>query len=109
MPCREEHQYLQKLYETLKDRPDIQVLTFNIDAEIGAVAPYMKETGYTFPVLLAKDYVENLLPDTSIPRNWIVDTSGKWLWEETDFDAQEWPDRVLNKIEASRTGPCPSR
>ena len=109
MPCREEHQYLQKLYETLKDRPDIQVLTFNIDGEIGAVAPYMKETGYTFPVLLAKDYVENLLPGTSIPRNWIVDASGKWLWEEADFDAQEWPDRVLHKIEASRTGPCPSR
>ena len=109
LPCREEHVYLQRLYEKVKDRPDIQILTFNIDPEVGAVAPYMKKAGYTFPVLLAKDYVEEVVPEVSIPRNWIVNSEGKWLLEEADFNAGEWPDRVLQKVEAAKTGECPTQ
>ncbi|MGA8072631.1 MAG: TlpA disulfide reductase family protein [Candidatus Acidiferrales bacterium] len=40
-PCREEHSSLQALYEKIKDRSDVQVVTFNIDDEVGDVAPYM--------------------------------------------------------------------
>ena len=36
----------------------VQVLSFNIDEDVSVIAPYMKEAGYTFPVLLARDYVE---------------------------------------------------
>jgi cytochrome c-type biogenesis protein len=30
-PCNAELPHLQKLYEALKDRPDLQILTFNVD------------------------------------------------------------------------------
>jgi thiol-disulfide isomerase/thioredoxin len=46
--CREEQPYLQKLYDKLKDRPDIQILSFDTDEEIGGVAPYLKQNGYSF-------------------------------------------------------------
>src|SRR4029077_13962138 len=78
-PCRAEHPYLQKLYEKEKDRTDVQILTFTIDDEIGAVEPYIKDNKYTFPVLFARDLVKDLVPGVGIPQNWIVDANGKWL------------------------------
>jgi thiol-disulfide isomerase/thioredoxin len=103
-PCRMEHPYLEKLYETSKGNPDLQILTFNIDDEIGAVAPYMKENKYSFPVLLAKDYVNDLLPLVSIPRNWIVDPAGKWQWEQVGFGNDEkWEATVLDKLNKGKS------
>jgi hypothetical protein len=88
----------------MKDRPDFQVLSFNIDSEIGKVEPYIREQGYTFPVLLAHSYVKDLLGDVGIPQVWIVDARGKWLWEQLGFglDRGNWYESVLEKIEAAR-------
>jgi thiol-disulfide isomerase/thioredoxin len=96
--CRLEHPYLEKLYAKLRARNDVQVLTFNIDEEIGLVEPYMKENKYTFPVLLAKDYVNDLLPAVSIPRNWIVDGNGKWEWENVGFSPSNWDEDILQRL-----------
>ncbi len=102
-PCRAEHPYLEKLFQKVKGRTDIQILSFNIDDEIGAVAPYMKENGYTFPALLAQDYVNDLLPSISIPRNWIVDAAGKWRFEQIGFGSKEdWEQDILDKLEHTR-------
>jgi cytochrome c biogenesis protein CcmG/thiol:disulfide interchange protein DsbE len=102
-PCRAEHPYLQKLYEKTRGRSDIQIVTFDVDDELGGVAPYMKENKYTFPVLLAKDYVNDLLPLISIPRNWVIDATGKWQWEQIGFGSPEsWEDAVLEKLGKAR-------
>src|SRR5208283_217665 len=52
-PCNAELPRLQNFYEKVKGRSDVQVLTFNIDEDLGLVAPYLKDKGYTFPVLPA--------------------------------------------------------
>ncbi len=98
-PCKAELPQVQKLYDLMKDRPDVQVLSFNVDDEVGKVEPFIRKQGYTFPVLLAKDYVGDLLPDVGIPRIWIVDASGKWRWEQVGFDWEKghWLDSVLEK------------
>jgi thiol-disulfide isomerase/thioredoxin len=103
-PCRRELPEFQKIYDRVKDRPDFQVLSFNIDTEIGKVEPYIREQGYTFPVLLAHSYVDDLLGDVAIPQVWIVDARGKWLWEQLGFgpDRGNWYESVLEKIEAAR-------
>lgn len=102
-PCRVEHPQFQKLYENLKGRADIEVVTFNVDDEIGKVALYMKENHYTFPVLLAKNYVDDLIPMLSIPRNWVVDAKGKWRWEQIGFGGVEkWQEDMLGKLEAAK-------
>ena len=102
-PCREEHSSLQALYEKIKDRSDVQVLTFNIDDEVGDVAPYMTKNKYTFPVLLARNYVDDLLPLISIPRIWIVDASGKWRWEQIGFgDDAKWESAILEKLDHTK-------
>ncbi len=102
-PCKAEHPHLQKLYESLKGDPGVQIVTFNVDDEIGNVAPYMKENKYTFPVLLAKDYVDDLLPALSIPRNWIIDANGKWQWEQIGFGSgDKWEDEMRGKLKGTQ-------
>jgi thiol-disulfide isomerase/thioredoxin len=84
-PCNEELPYLQKFYEKVKDRPDIQVLTFNLDEDLGLVAPYLKEKSYTFPVLPAYSIVVSLLDGFAIPQNWIIDPKGTWRWTQIGY------------------------
>jgi thiol-disulfide isomerase/thioredoxin len=104
--CREEHPYLQKLYDKLKDRPDVQILTFDIDGEIGAVAPYMNENEYSFPVLMAQEYFEDLFGWGGIPQNWIVNANGEWVWEQVGFDVyNKWVEDASRMIEESKLKP----
>jgi thiol-disulfide isomerase/thioredoxin len=99
-PCRSELPEFQKIYDQVKERPDITALSFNVDSEIGKVEPFIKQEKYTFPVLLAYDYVNDLLPELVIPQAWVVDTDGKWLWERVGFDFERgrWREDVLAKI-----------
>jgi thiol-disulfide isomerase/thioredoxin len=48
-PCVAEHPEFQKVYDRLKNRSDIAVLSFNVDEDIGKVVPYMTKNRYTFP------------------------------------------------------------
>jgi thiol-disulfide isomerase/thioredoxin len=84
-PCNAELPHLQNLYEKVKDRKDFQVLTFNIDEDLGLVAPFLKEKGYTFPVVPAFSTVVSLLDGFAIPQNWIVDVQGKWRWRQLGY------------------------
>lgn len=99
--------HLQKLYERLKDRKDVQVVTFNVDDNIGLVAPFMKDNKYTFPVIPAEPLVRQLVPSLGIPLNWIVDAGGVVRQECVGFggpDAEKWLDQVIEAIEKARVG-----
>ena len=84
-PCRAELPYVQKLRERLKDRKDVLVITLNIDNEVGLVEPFMKDNKYNFPTLLAQTYAEGQGVN-SIPRNWVVSSNGKIIFEGIGFD-----------------------
>jgi thiol-disulfide isomerase/thioredoxin len=101
-PCKAEHPRLQKLYDRIKNDPTIAIVTFNVDDEMGNVVPYLKENNYTFPVLFAKDYTDDLSVD-SIPRNWIVDAKGKWQWQQIGFGGDDkWEDNMLAKLKETK-------
>jgi len=100
-PCNAELPHLQKLYEKVKDRTDIQILTFNIDEDLGLVEPFMKEKGYTFPVLPAFSFTLGLLDGIGIPQNWVVDPHGDWRWTQLGFDgAPDWGESVVQRLES---------
>ena len=84
-PCRQELPYVQKLREQFKDRKDVLVITLNIDDEVGMVEPYMKDNKFNFPTLLAQTYAEQQGVN-SIPRNWVVSSDGKVMFEGIGFD-----------------------
>ncbi len=99
-PCNAELPHLQKLYETVKDRPGLQILTFNIDEDLGLVEPFMKEKGYTFPVMPAFSFVTTLLDGFAIPQNWIVDPKGVWRWTQIGYGGEpDWIDVMIQRME----------
>ncbi|MGA7413073.1 MAG: TlpA disulfide reductase family protein [Bryobacteraceae bacterium] len=99
-PCQKELPKFQELYEKVKNRPDVQVLSFNVDDEIGLVEPFLKKEGFTFPVLLAGRQVEW----AAIPQNWVVDPKGKWVATQMGFDAAEadWVQAMIKRLEQTR-------
>ncbi len=105
-PCQMELPEFQKIYDQVKDKEDITVLSFNVDEEIGKVEPFIRQKKYTFPVLLAHDYVNDVLAGIAIPQVWVVDPNGKWLWEKLGFDFEKggWREGVLEKIGTLKVG-----
>jgi thiol-disulfide isomerase/thioredoxin len=100
-PCVAEHPEFQKLYERLKNRSDIVVLTFNVDEDLGKVAPYVARHHYTFPVIPAVELVNTVKANLAIPQNWLVSPEGKLEWEQLGYSADDskWQDTMMAKIE----------
>jgi beta-lactamase regulating signal transducer with metallopeptidase domain len=67
---------VQDLYDRLKDRSDVLVLTLNADQYTPQIEPFLKEKGYTFPVIPALRYVVSIAPFTGTMKSWIVDQAG---------------------------------
>jgi thiol-disulfide isomerase/thioredoxin len=102
-PCQMELPKLEQLYQKIKDRKDIQILTFNYDSDPGLIAPFLKEKGFTFPVLPAFTYVSSMLDEIAIPQNWIVDAKGSWQWTQIGYGAEEkWEQSMLQKMEGPK-------
>jgi thiol-disulfide isomerase/thioredoxin len=76
-PCRGEHPELQRMYEKIRNRDDIQLLTFSADEHAYGVAFYMEENNYTFPVIVSKTLTGELLPYMGLPSGWIVNPEGR--------------------------------
>jgi hypothetical protein len=93
--------HLQKLYDKVKDRKDIQIVTFNVDDNLGEVAPFMKENTYSFPVAPASFLVHELMPSLAIPQIWLVDGDGVVRTEFVGFTeaGDSWETQVLEALE----------
>lgn len=103
-PCRKELPLVQELGEHLAEDPGKTVVTLNADASIGLVQPFLDESGYGFPVLLANAFVQNAFKDLSLPRTWILDPSGTIRFQQSGFDprhADTWVEDVLAHLETA--------
>lgn len=105
-PCRSELPSLQKLYEQVKAREDVQVITFNMDDNTGLIGPFLTENKYTFPVLIAKSFLDDFGGAMGIPTNWISDRDAGIRLEATGFggDPEEWIKNTLEQVEKIRRG-----
>jgi thiol-disulfide isomerase/thioredoxin len=103
-PCRDELPYLQKLFNKVRERKDLVVLTLNTDENPGLIMPFLNQNKYTFPVLPAASYVNQLIPELSIPRNWIVDAGGVLKMERIGFggNGDNWIDEMIGVMEKAR-------
>jgi thiol-disulfide isomerase/thioredoxin len=103
-PCRDELPQVQKLYELTKDRKDIQVITIAVDDNPGLIGPFVADNHYTFPVLLAKPLIDDMVPSLSIPRNWISDSAGILRLESFGFYSgiPDWPATMIAKLTAAQ-------
>ena len=100
-PCQRELPHIQKLYEQTKNRTDLQILTLNIDSDPSMIEPFLKQHGFSYPVLPAEGFVTKMLDLVYIPQNWIVDPKGEWRWTGQPAVAEsEWEAAMLKQIES---------
>jgi len=108
-PCQAELPDLQKLYNQVKNRKDIQILTFDDDSNPGVLAAYLKRKGYTFPVLPIADAagIQNAVDDNGIPQNWILDGSGRSDWRQIGYMPETYADFSRDML--TRLGSVPAQ
>ncbi len=75
-PCWPALKALQILADRIKGRSNIQLITVSVDEDREKLSLFMREKGYTFPVLMSKEYVQTVLPQYTLGQFWIVDGSG---------------------------------
>jgi thiol-disulfide isomerase/thioredoxin len=109
-PCRAELPFVQKLHDQLKDRDDIQVITLNMDENIGLLQPFLTERQFTFPVLPARYFVDNFAGFLPVPTSWISDPNGSVKFEFLGFggNGEDWIRQTLAQMERVRIQAAPA-
>lgn len=79
-PCREEMPGMQKLYEKMKGE-NFEMLAISIDKDgMKSVAPFVKELGLTFPILLdVEQQAAGPFHITGVPETFLVSQEGTIL------------------------------
>jgi thiol-disulfide isomerase/thioredoxin len=77
IPCRQEHPALQEFFNKARSMKNVQVLTVSVDDDRGPVQSYMKEKGFTFPVIMERELDVRLFPEGGLPESWVIGPSGR--------------------------------
>jgi thiol-disulfide isomerase/thioredoxin len=103
-PCRAEHPEIQKLHDRLQGNGRLQVLTLSVDENPALVTAYLKEKGFTFPVIHAPLLADRLFPYVGLPTNFLVNAEGRRTSLYMFGGGDESLRRVLSDLEVgSRT------
>ena len=73
--CRSEQRDLQRLHEELADDRTRTVVSICVDRDPEEVRRYMKEHSYTFPVIVGREYAENIFAPVNFPQDWLARSS----------------------------------
>ena len=91
-PCREELPRLQKeIYDRWSAREDFEVMVLAREEDWDKLDPFIKKTGYTFPIYPdLKRGVFSLFADSFIPRNVLIDKEGKIIYQSVGYTEKEF-------------------
>jgi peroxiredoxin len=96
-PCRSEMPDLQKLYTKYKDQ-GLVVLSIS-DEDMDKVSAYVKENGYTYPILLdAGRKVNEMFEIQGIPKSFVYDREGKLAAQAMDMRTER---QFMGMLEAA--------
>lgn len=95
-PCRQELPRLQEeIYLPHKNRNDFQVLVLAREEGWNKIDPFMEDNKYTFPAFPdLKRGVFGLFAEQSIPRNVVLDRTGKIIYQSIGYQAEEFTKMV---------------
>src|SRR5262245_3517689 len=94
-PCREEMPSMEKLYQRLKDRGFVLLAVSQDEAGKAAVAPFVRDLGLTFPVLVGREHqVGDRFNVWGYPESFIIDREGRVV--ERVIGPRDWvaPEQV---------------
>jgi thiol-disulfide isomerase/thioredoxin len=100
VPCWRELPAMQKLYDAVKDRPDVQAISLSMDENPAIAERFMKERKFNFPVLVSKAYVEQVLPEVILGQTWLVDQAAgiRLRRQNGPFTEQVFVDEGIDKL-----------
>lgn len=95
-PCIQELPRLQKeIWEGLNENKDLAVFVLAREEGWDKLDPFMKTNNYTFPVFPdLKREVVGLFADQYIPRNVVLDRTGKIIYQSVGFQDEEFSKMV---------------
>jgi thiol-disulfide isomerase/thioredoxin len=99
-PCWQELPGMQKLYEAVKGRRDVQAISLSMDENPAIVEQFMKERKFSFPVLVSKAFVEQVLPEVILSQTWLIDHAAaiRLQRQSGPYLEQVWVDEALDKL-----------
>jgi hypothetical protein len=76
------------------------VVTLNMDENTGLIEPFLKEHGFTFPVLPALEYSRQFGLGSGLPGTWIVDADGTTIERRVGAGLSDhWVEDMLARME----------
>lgn len=98
-PCRAELPLVQKIFDSMKEQSDVQVVTLNIDEDPAEAVEFINSRKFTFPVVrTTRESIEEMVGFSGLPRTWIVDASGHVRSETLAYTPEEWPDQIIARL-----------
>ena len=91
-PCKQEMPAMEKLYKKLKGQ-GFEVLAVDMMEDRATVSAFVKNSGYTFPVVIDKTGEiggNGLYAARAIPTNYVVDKSGMIVGRKIGIDGLDW-------------------
>jgi thiol-disulfide isomerase/thioredoxin len=85
--------HIQKIYASAKDK-GLAVLALNRSDPAEKVKDYWKESGFTFPALMAPDDVHQKFGVRAYPTNYVVNNKGEVVARFVGYDEQ----KLLNAL-----------
>ena len=99
-PCRKELPHLEKdVYNKYKDQSDFEVLVSGREHSYEELNKFKKDNNYSLPFYSdPKREAFSKYASQNIPRNFIVDKTGKIVVSSTGFKVEEFND-IIKKVE----------
>ncbi|MGC9947085.1 MAG: redoxin domain-containing protein [Bryobacteraceae bacterium] len=99
-PCWRELPGMQKLYDAVKGRSDVQAISLSVDENPAIVERFMEERKFNFPVLVGKSYVEQVLPEAAMGQTWLIDPGASIRLQRPNglYMERLWVDEALDKL-----------
>ena len=77
----------------------MQAISLSMDENPAIVKRFMKERHFSFPVLVSKTYVEQVLPNVLLGQTWLVDRAARVrLRQDWSYPHRVWVDEALDKL-----------
>ena len=79
--CHRELPVINRIYDSVKDNPDILIVGISREQERSVVQEYWESEGFSFPAYLDSDRsIFNKFANSTIPRIYIIDENGTIEW-----------------------------
>jgi thiol-disulfide isomerase/thioredoxin len=99
-PCREEMPVVEKFFQSLQKRSDLQLITLNVDKDSARAQKFVTDNHLDLPIIPADlELIDTTVGQVGLPRVWVVDGSGNVRLEQVGYKASEWPAAILSEAQ----------